>query len=64
MENQNTKILRLPQVMSKTGLSRSSIYAFMQKEEFPKAINIGARAIGWLKEDVNRWIEKRRKPIA
>lgn len=53
----SNKIIRLPAVKDKTGLSRSSIYLRMSKGEFPKSISLGDRAIGWLEEDINQWIE-------
>ena len=43
------KILKLPDVMEATALSRSSIYAFISKDAFPKPVPLGARAVGWLK---------------
>ena len=41
------KIYRLPEVMSLTGLSRSSIYLRISKQEFPKPLKLGRRAVGW-----------------
>ncbi len=49
-------ILRLPKVKERTGLSRATIYLRIQKGSFPKPINLGARAVGWLESDVNEWI--------
>jgi prophage regulatory protein len=57
------KILRLPQVKQITGLSRSSIYEFMNKGFFPKSISLNnnGRAIGWLQSDIENWIDSRIK---
>tara|TARA_B110000908_G_C10212223_1_gene430831 strand:+ start:64 stop:264 length:201 start_codon:yes stop_codon:yes gene_type:complete len=49
-------ILRLPEVTSRTGLSRSSIYLRIANNEFPKPISLGGRAVGWLEQDVDEWI--------
>lgn len=54
----SNKILRLPAVKDQTGLSRSSIYLRMSKGEFPQSISLGDRAVGWLEEDVNQWLEQ------
>lgn len=54
-----TKILKLPDVMEATALSRSSIYAFVSEKAFPKPINLGARAVGWLESEVAEWISKK-----
>jgi prophage regulatory protein len=49
------KIYRLPEVMSLTGLSRSSIYLRISVEEFPKPIKIGRRAVGWSEDSLIAW---------
>lgn len=41
-----TKILKLPQVMEATALSRSSIYAYIKAQKFPAQILIGVKAVG------------------
>jgi prophage regulatory protein len=53
----SNKIIRLPAVKEKTGLSRSSIYLRMTKDDFPKSISLGDRAIGWLESDIEQWLE-------
>jgi prophage regulatory protein len=50
------KILRLPDVIERVGFSRSSIYAFVDNGTFPKPVQIGIRAVGWLDSDVDDWI--------
>jgi prophage regulatory protein len=55
--NMSNKIIRLPAVKEKTGLSRSSIYLRMSKGEFPPSISLGDRAIGWVEIHVENWIE-------
>jgi prophage regulatory protein len=52
-------ILRLPSVKARTGLSRSSIYAFASQGSFPRPISLGARAVGWNSESVDAWIAGR-----
>ena len=54
-----SNILRLPKVMTISGLSRSSIYARIAQNEFPKPISLGGRAIGWLESDIEKWLEQR-----
>ena len=51
------KILRLPEVIALTGLSKSSIYSRIQKGLFPKQINLGGRAVGWLQNDIDQWFD-------
>jgi prophage regulatory protein len=53
------RILRLPQVIQKTGYRRSSIYAQMEKGTFPAARKLGPRAVGWDAQEIDEWIQKR-----
>ncbi|WP_157314087.1 AlpA family transcriptional regulator [Chitinibacter sp. GC72] len=57
--NTQFKIHRLPEVISMTGLSRSSIYAMMASGQFPQSIKLGARAIGWRSDNLAAWFESR-----
>ena len=52
-------ILRLPNVKRRTGLSRSTIYLRIANNDFPVPISLGGRAVGWLEEDVNNWLEEK-----
>lgn len=52
-------ILRLPTVKARTGLSRSTIYLRVAAGDFPKPISLGARAVGWLESEVDKWIAQR-----
>ena len=55
-------ILRRPQVQARTGLSRSSIYQYIQDGHFPASVRLGPRAVGWLESAVNAWILGRMSP--
>ena len=55
----NRTICRLPEVIARTGLSRSTIYNLIQKGEFPSQINLGPRAVGWVENEIVEWIEAR-----
>lgn len=52
-------ILRLPEVKTQTGLSRSAIYQRIADGIFPKQIGLGGRAVGWLESDIQNWIKQR-----
>ncbi len=49
-------ILRLPVVMARTGLSRSTIYARIQEGTFPRQVSLGGRAVGWYEDQVEEWL--------
>lgn len=51
----------MPDVVSRTGLPRSSIYLKISLDEFPKPISLGARAVGWVSSEVDAWIDDRIK---
>ncbi len=52
-------ILRLRDVKARTGLSRSSIYAFIAASTFPAPVKLSARSVGWIEREVDAWIELR-----
>jgi prophage regulatory protein len=56
-ERQSRRVLRLPEVKTKTGKSRSEIYDGMKDGTFPGSIPIGERAVGWLEEEIDAWID-------
>lgn len=53
------QIIRRPEVERLVGLSRSAIYAAMDRSEFPRPIRLGKRAVGWLLLDIEHWIQER-----
>ncbi|MGD8112863.1 AlpA family transcriptional regulator [Vibrio sp. TRT 17S01] len=53
------RFLRIQDVMSLTGLGRSTIYKFMDEDIFPKTIPLGGRAVGWLESEIEEWMESR-----
>jgi len=52
-------IWRLPVVIERTGLGRSSIYQMIADGNFPESINLGPRAVGWISDEVDQWIQDR-----
>jgi prophage regulatory protein len=52
------RLIRLPEVLSKTGGSRTAIYAGVEQGTFPSPVKIGrTRAIAWVEDEVDAWIE-------
>ena len=52
-------LFRLPEVMARTGLSRSEIYRREALGQFPRRVSLGARSVGWLSTEIQVWIETR-----
>ena len=53
------RFLRLPEVLERTGLSRSTIYVRLEQGFFPRPVSLGARAVGWIESEVDEWIRQR-----
>ena len=58
------RILRRPAVEQRTGLSRSTIYDWMKRGEFPQPVALGARLVGWRESDIQAWLEARESKAA
>ena len=54
-------LLRLPQVIARVSLSRSSIYKMMKRTPpaFPTPLKISRRAVAWNSSAIDRFIEER-----
>ena len=52
------RILRLPEVMTRTGLSRSTIYLRISQGNFPRPVSLGARAVGWIEVEIQEWLQR------
>ena len=57
--NPPTRFLRLPEVMERTGLSRSTIYVRLAAGCFPRPVALGSRAVGWIEVEVEEWVAER-----
>ena len=63
------KFIRLPEVLSRTGYGRTTIYRKMEDGSFPRSVKLGgppkdpnafdSRAIAWIEDEVEQWIESR-----
>ncbi|MBA6264270.1 AlpA family transcriptional regulator [Colwellia sp. Bg11-12] len=55
-DKQPSDLIRIKEVMSMTGLSRSSIYTQKNKGEFPRPIHLTSHSIAWVRSEVEQWI--------
>lgn len=64
MEN-TLQMLRLPDVMQKTGLSRAAIYAKQNPKSklhdstFPKGVKLSANTTAWICGEIDAWLQAR-----
>nr|WP_301182314.1 AlpA family phage regulatory protein [Sphingobium sp. SA916] len=47
--------MRLPEVMRRTGLKRSTLYNKISAGSFPAQIHISSNCAGWREEEINEW---------
>lgn len=55
-ENTAPKLLRLPQVMDRTGLSRTSIYELIKAGQFPSPRRLLTRGICFREQEITDFI--------
>lgn len=53
------RILRLPDVIAATGLSRVSIWRKEKSGVFPARLRLGPNAVGWRASQIQQWLEDR-----
>lgn len=56
MDQTRSRLVRLPEVKDRTGLSRTSIYRKMDAGEFPLAVKLSTNAVAWRETELERWI--------
>jgi prophage regulatory protein len=52
-------MLRLTQVIERTGLKKTKIYELQSEGEFPMRVKITAHAVGWIEHEVQGWLAER-----
>lgn len=53
----STRLIRLNEVISKTGLSRSRIYQYIFEQKFPSNVSLGGRSVAWVESEIDLWIK-------
>lgn len=54
--DEDVRILRFPDVVRRTGMSKSGIYGRIRRNDFPGPIQIGSRSVGFVEREVNCWL--------
>lgn len=62
--NASERFLRLPDVTSKVGLGKSSIYEKVRQGTFPAPVKLSRRAVCWPSSTVDAWMADRMKDSA
>lgn len=61
MSTNPSRVLKLPEVMSRTGLGRDTVYRLARTNQlgFPAPFKISGRASGWLESEISSFISSR-----
>ncbi len=49
-------LIRLPEVMRRTGYGKAWIYRLIEAGQFPKSVKIGTRSIAFVESEVDKWV--------
>ena len=60
MTDLQESFLRMPAVLKRTSLTRSTIYRKIQQGTFPRQVKLSERCAGWRQSDIDEWA---RNPI-
>lgn len=58
------EILRKPRVLAIIGIGNTSLYEAIKRGDFPAPVKLGARAVGWRRSDIERWLATRASAAA
>ena len=52
------RFLRIPEIVHRTGMSRTTIYDRINEGKFPKQIPLGSNLVVWLESDIQNWMQE------
>lgn len=52
----NLQALRLPAVIKKTGLRRSTLYRMIARGDFPAGVRLSERTTAWDAAEIDAWL--------
>ncbi|MHC4346123.1 MAG: helix-turn-helix transcriptional regulator [Planctomycetota bacterium] len=59
MQDKKPRLIRFPEVIRRTSISRSQIYVLMGDGKFPQSIKLGPLSIAWPEHEIDAWLEER-----
>lgn len=57
MNTPNQSLIRLPEVLKRTGFGKAWIYRLISEGRFPAPVKIGVRAVAFVESEVDEWIQ-------
>ena len=55
----NPEVIRLPEALKRTGVSRSTWLAGCKAGRYPRPTKLSERAVGWLASDIEAFLAER-----
>ncbi|PJK28357.1 AlpA family transcriptional regulator [Minwuia thermotolerans] len=53
------RLLRLKEVLTRTGISRATVYRLIARGEFPRPTHVTPHASRWVDREIDAWIDDR-----
>ncbi|ECC9616263.1 AlpA family transcriptional regulator [Salmonella enterica subsp. enterica serovar Orion] len=57
MNTTNKSLIRLTEVLKRTGFGKAWIYRLISEGRFPAPVKIGVRAVAFIESEVDEWIQ-------
>jgi prophage regulatory protein len=51
------RFIRMPVVLDISGLSKTTIYEYVSRGEFPAPVSLGAKSVAWVESEVVAWMD-------
>ena len=58
-QDSRPRFLRVNQVVEKTGISRSTVYLYLNRGRFPRPVHISERLVVWVEDEIENWMKER-----
>ncbi|MNE26184.1 Prophage CP4-57 regulatory protein (AlpA) [compost metagenome] len=53
---QNSRFIRLSEVLRRTGYSKAWIYRLLKEKSFSQSVKIGVRSIAFIESEIDEWV--------
>ncbi|MFB4359943.1 AlpA family transcriptional regulator [Pantoea sp. BS_8] len=53
----NKKLIRMSEVLNRTGFCRAWIYRLISQQRFPVPVKTGERSVAFIESEIDEWIE-------
>lgn len=60
----NLQIIRPSELCKLLGVSPSTLHRMEKRNELPVRVEISERAVGWLRTDIEDWLESKKAKVA